>query len=354
MRAALAEHAALIEFLTAQHGGQLVRPRGEGDSRFCVFARATDAVAAAAAVQRALHAEAWPPETPLRVRLALHTGEAGLRDGDYYGSAVNRCARLRAIAHGGQTVLSLATEELVRDTLPLGVTLQDLGEHRLGDLRRPARVFQVFVDGAPAAFPPLRALDALPHNLPLQLTSFVGRERELAAVHGLLAGHRLVTLTGPGGTGKTRLAQQAAAEALVPAAGRPGFADGVWLVELAALADPALVPQAVAAAVGVREDPGRPLLATLTDALRHRRLLLLLDNCEHLLDACARLADTLLRACPHVQILATSREALGIAGETAWRVPSLALPDPRDAEHPPPPEALAQYEAVKLFIDRAV
>src|SRR5262245_32041588 len=353
MRAALVEHDALIEFLTAQHGGRVVRPRGEGDSRFCVFARATDAVTAAAAIQRALHAEAWPPETPLRVRLALHTGEADLRAGDYYGNAANRCARLRAIAHGGQAVLSMATEELVRDTLPPGVALQDLGEHRLSDLARPERVFQVLVDGAPAAFPPLRSLDALPHNLPLQLTSFVGRERELAAVHGLLAGHRLVTLTGPGGTGKTRLAQQAAAEALVPAAGRPGFADGVWLVELAALADPALVPQAVAAAVGVREDPGRPLLATLTDALRHRRLLLLLDNCEHLLDACARLADALLRACPHLTVLASSREALGLAGETIWRVPSLAVPAVPTGRPLSPPEALTRYAAVALFVDRA-
>src|SRR5262245_60369981 len=152
MRAALAEHAALIEFLTAQHGGHVVRPRGEGDSRFCVFRRATDAVAAAAAIQRALHAEAWPPEAPLRVRLGLHTGEADLRDGDYYGSAVNRCARLRAIAHGGQALLSMASEELVRDALPDGVALRDLGAHRLSDLARPERVFQVLAPGVPAAF----------------------------------------------------------------------------------------------------------------------------------------------------------------------------------------------------------
>src|SRR5262245_47954984 len=176
MRAALVEHDALIEFLTAQHGGRVVRPRGEGDSRFCVFRRATDAVAAAAAIQRALYAEAWPPEAPLRVRVALHAGEADLREGDYYGGAVNRAARLRAIAHGGQTLLSMATEELVRDTLPAGVTLRDLGEHRLSDLARPEHVFQVQAAGVPAEFPPLRSLDTLPNNLPLQLTSFVGRE----------------------------------------------------------------------------------------------------------------------------------------------------------------------------------
>ena len=197
----------------------------------------------------------------------------------------------------------------------------------------------------PADFPPLRTLDARPHNLPLQLTSFVGRERELAEVAALLGAHRLVTLTGPGGTGKTRLALQAAADAL------EASPDGVWLAELAALADPALVPQAVAAAVGVREEPGRPLLATLTDALRPKRLLLVLDNCEHLLDACARLADALLRACPHLRVLATSREALGIAGEVPYRVPSLALPDAQRTGRPP--RALAPSEAVRLFVERA-
>src|SRR5262245_35331489 len=170
MRAALAEHDALIEFLTAQHGGAVVRPRGEGDSRFCVFARATDAVAAAAAIQRALHAQQWPPEAPLRVRLALHTGEADLRDGDYYGGAVNRAARLRAVAHGGQALLSQAVYDLVRDALPAGAAVRDLGEHRLSDLARAERVFQLLAPGVAADFPPLRSLDALPNNLPLQVT----------------------------------------------------------------------------------------------------------------------------------------------------------------------------------------
>jgi class 3 adenylate cyclase len=262
MRAALAEHDALIEFLTAQHGGRVVRPRGEGDSRFCVFARASDGVAAAAAIQQALHAQDWPPQTPLRARVALHTGEADLRGGDYYGSAVNRSARLRGIAHGGQALLSQATYDLVQDALPAGVAVRDLGEHRLSDLARPERVFQLLAPDAAAEFPPLRSLDALPHNLPLQLTSFVARERELAEVAALLGAHRLVTLTGPGGVGKTRLALQVAAEAL------PAHPDGAWLAELAALRDPGLVPQAVATAVGVREERGRPLLATLTEALR--------------------------------------------------------------------------------------
>ncbi len=345
IRAALARHDALIEQAVERHGGRGVRPRGAGDSRFAVFARATDAVASAAAIQGALHAEPWPPETPLRVRLALHTGEADLRAGDYYGSAVNRAARLRGIAHGGQALLSQAVYDLVRDALPVGVAVRDLGEHRLSDLARPERVYHLLAPDLPADFPPLRTLDALPHNLPLQLTSFVGREQELGEVAALLGAHRLLTLTGPGGTGKTRLALQAAADAL------EAYPDGVWLAELAALAGPALVPQAVAAAVGAREEPGRPLGATLTDALRPKRVLVLLDNCEHLLDACARLADTLLRACPHVRVLATSREALGTAGETTWRVPSLALPDP---DRLGPLEQVTHYDAVRLFTDRAV
>jgi predicted ATPase/class 3 adenylate cyclase len=344
MRAALAEHDALIESLTAQHGGLVVRPRGEGDSRFCVFRRATDAVAAAAAIQRALHQQDWPPEAPLRVRLALHTGEADLRDGDYYGGAVNRAARLRAIAHGGQTLLSAAVQELVRDGLPGGVGLRDLGDHRLSDLARPERVYQLLAPGVLDQFPPLRTPDALPHNLPLQVTSFVGREREVAEVREALAAYRLVTLTGPGGVGKTRLALEAAAGLLEV------YPDGVWLVDLAPLADGALVPQAVAAAVGVREAPGRPLLATLTDALRPKRVLLVLDNCEHLVEACARSAEALLRGCPQVRILATSREPLGLAGERPRRIPSLALPDTRRL---PSPEGLGAYEAVRLFAERA-
>jgi class 3 adenylate cyclase len=194
MREALVTHDAIIELLTDIHGGQVVKTKGEGDSHFCVFARATDAVAAAAAIQRALHEESWPPETPLRVRLALHTGEADLREGDYYGSAINRCARLRAIAHGGQAILSQATEALVRDALPEQVSLQDLGEHRLRDLARPERVYQLLHPALPVTFPPLRSLDSLPTNLPDQLTSFVGRERELADVNQLLREHRLVTL----------------------------------------------------------------------------------------------------------------------------------------------------------------
>jgi predicted ATPase/class 3 adenylate cyclase len=344
MRAALARHDVLAEALIDQHAGTLVKSRGEGDSLFAVFARPTDALAAAGALQQALVAEPWPVETPLRVRLALHTGEADQRGGDFYGAAVNRCARLRAVGHGGQVLLSQATADPVREHLPAGTSLRDLGSHRLKDLQQPERIFQLLHPALPADFPPLRSLEAFAHNLPRQLTTFIGREPQMAEVKQLLATTSLLTLTGSGGCGKTRLALQVAAELLEE------YADGVWLVELAALADPALLPQTVAAALGLREEPNRPLTATLVDYLRPKSLLLVLDNCEHLLTACAQLADTLLRAAPHLRVLASSREGLGIAGELTYRVPSLSLPDPRSL---PPVERLAEYEAVSLFLDRA-
>ncbi len=320
MGQALAHHDQLIEEHVAGYHGVVVRPRGEGDSRFAVFARASDAVRAAAAIQVALHTQDWLTETPLRVRMALHTGEAGLREGDYYGSAVNRCARLRAIAHGGQTLMSEVTAGLVRQALPQDVRTLDLGEHRLADLAQPERVYQLLYPYVRTDFPPLRSLDVIPNNLPLQLTSFLGRERELVEVERLLTTTRLLTLTGTGGCGKTRLELHVAADQL------DYHPDGVWLVELAPLADPVLVPRTVAATVGVREVPGQDVQVTLREGLHRKRLLLVLDNCEHLLAACAQLADALLRTCPSVYILVASREALGVAGEVTWRVPSLATP----------------------------
>jgi predicted ATPase/class 3 adenylate cyclase len=345
MRAALSRHDALIEDQVNRHGGVLVRPRGEGDSRFVVFSRAVDALSAAAAMQQALHEEAWAVAGGLRVRMALHTGDADLRDGDYYGSAVNRCARLRAIAHGGQTLVSQATYDLVRDALPAGVGLRDLGEHRLADLQRPEQVFQMVAAGLPAEFPPLRSLESVPHNLPVQLTSFVGREREIAEITRALATARLMTLTGTGGAGKTRLALQVAA-GLVEA-----YPDGVWFVDLAPLADPALVPNTTAAVMGVHDSSERPATEALVGALRARRVLLVLDNCEHLLAACAQFADALVRGCPHLRVLATSRAPLGLIGETVHRVPSLAVPA---QGQPEPLERLTQYEAVRLFVERAM
>ena len=340
-RDALRRHHDLLRGAVETHSGVVFETLG--DAVCAAFARPTDAVAAALAGQLALRREAWDATGPLRARMGLHLGEVetypapGAAQGArYLGLPLVRCGRLMATAHGGQTVLSEAVTVLVRDALPPGAALRDLGAHRLKDLQRPERVAQLLHPDLPGDFPPLRALDARPHNLPLQMTSFVGREAELAAVAGLLAGAaRLVTLTGAGGAGKTRLALQAAADA---AEGAP---DGVWFVDLAPLTDPDLVPSAALAAARGPELPGRGPLGSLLDHLRPRQALLLLDNCEHLLDACAALADAVLRGCPGVRVLATSRELLGFAGEVAWRVPSLAVP-PAPAWHPgpdvPPPD----------------
>jgi predicted ATPase/DNA-binding SARP family transcriptional activator/class 3 adenylate cyclase len=344
MGAALARHDALLVQAIRDHGGTVLKQRGEGDSGFAVFSRATDAVAAALALQRALGQEPWPGEVRLRVRMALHTGEAQWRDGDYYGLAVNHCARLRAVGHAGQTLLSQTTAALLREHLPEGMSLRDLGRHRLKDLQRAESIYQLVHSDLPTEFPSLRSLEAFEHNLPLQLTRFIGRAREIAAVKGLLENARLLTLTGAGGCGKSRLALQVGADLLEE------YEEGVWLVELAALSDGALVPQTVATALGVRETPGRALPQTLVDTLRPRQVLLLLDNCEHVLPACAQLTESLLQACPRLRVLATSREALGLLGEQSYRVPPLSLPEPRRL---PSLERLQEFEAVQLFTDRA-
>lgn len=344
MAKGLSRHDELVGEAVKQHRGWLPMAQGEGDSALAVFRRATDAVACALRLQRAFVSEPWSEGTRIAIRIALHTGEAEMRDDSYYGLAVNRCARLRAIAHGRQIVMSRPTFDLVQDHLPEGATVRDLGSHLLRDLSRPERVYQLCHPDLPSDFPPLTSLGALPNNLPAQLTSFIGRELEMVEVKKLLLTQRLVTLTGAGGSGKTRLALQVAADLL------DDYPDGVWLVDLAALNDPALVLQAVASAVGASEEPGRRLEDTLFDYLRSRKQLLILDNCEHLIGACAEVAEALLLGCPDLKILATSREALGVAGETSWRVPSLSLP-PRGAS--PSPETLAGYEAVYLLVDRA-
>jgi predicted ATPase len=328
----------------SEHGGQVVRPRGEGDSRFAVFSRASEGVSAACAIQIALVQEFWPLEEPLRVRMALHTGEADLRLGDYYGPAVNRCARLRAVAHGGQTLLSGVTAEIVHEALPDDASLLDLGIHRLKDLAAAEHVFQLAHPTLPGEFPPLRSLTAQVHNLPVQLSSFIGREREVADLAKLLAGNRQLTLTGTGGAGKTRLALQVAAELV------GDYADGVWLVDLAPLADPALVSQAIASVLGIRGQPGHSLDERLIDSLRSKQLLLVLDNCEHLIQVCADITENLLRACPRIKILATSREQLAVVGEIVWRVPSLDLPRGHNVRAL---DAIAASAAVRLFVERA-
>ena len=339
----LAEHQRLLRDAFAKGNGQEIDT--QGDAFLVAFARARDAVATAVAAQLSILKHRWPDGASLLVRMGLHSGEP-IRDADrYVGLDVHRAARICAAGHGGQILLSDSVSGLAARDLPPGVTLRDLGTHRLRDLREPEHLLQVGHPDLPADFPPLKSLDIRPNNLPVQLTSFVGREREKAEVKRLLSTTRFLTLTGSGGAGKTRLALQVAAEVL------RDFPDGVWLVELAALSDPSLVPKAVASALDVPEQPGQGLTETLVGFLRGKSVLIILDNCEHLVAACADLTTALLRACPNLRILATSRETLGVTGETTWRVPSLSVPDPQRL---PPLDRFTEYEAVRLFIDRAV
>lgn len=342
--AAMARHEEILTAAIAAHRGFLAVEQGEGDSVVAAFARASDAVAAAVAAQLALAREPWALSAPLRVRMALHTGEAEARDGRYAGSTIIRTARLRAVGHGGQTLASRTTAEIVGDSLPPGTTLLDLGTHRLRDLVRAEHVFQVTHTELPDRFPALRSLDRVANNLPAQLTSFIGREAELAQVDRLLAQVRLLTLTGAGGCGKTRLAAYAAA------AVAESYPAGVWWVELAALGPGSAVSTAVLSALGRREHPSRSALDQLADQFGQGRALLVADNCEHLLDPVVDLLESLLGRSPELTVLTTSREPLGIAGETTWRVPPLALPTSSSATTP---EALTAYDAVALFVERA-
>lgn len=345
MRVALERHDRLLQGVIERAGGRVFKTVGDG---LCsAFDSAPAAIVGAAEAQRVLAAEQWPAPIVLKVRIAVHTGSCERRAEDYLGPTVNRVARLVGIAHGGQTVLSAHTAALVEAELAGDSGLRDLGSHRLKDLGQPEHVFQLTVEGLPTEFPALRSLGNpdLANNLPQEVSSFVGREGELAAIRAALGQSRLVTLTGAGGCGKTRLALHVAAELL------DGAGAGVWFVDLAPVSDPELVVTSVATAVGVREEPGRPLLETLVAALQPLSILVLLDNCEHLVEACAKVTDALLRGCAEVAILATSRESLGVDGEVTYRVPSLSVPSvgPLSAD----PAELAGYEAVQLFIDRA-
>jgi predicted ATPase/class 3 adenylate cyclase len=343
MSKALAAHDALARSAVESHRGTVVKMIGDG--MHAAFGDALDALKATVDLQRALADPAATHGVPLRVRCGLHTGMAERRDNDYFGSPVNRAARIMSAAHGGQVLVSQAVVDGIRATLPAAVALRDLGKVRLRDLSTPEHVYQVVHPELRQEFPALRSLEATPNNLPQQATSFIGRDKELAELRRMLASTRLLTLTGSGGCGKTRLALQVAADSL------EAFADGAWLVELAPLSDPALVAQAVATVLGLKEEPGKPIMQTLAVHLEDKRLLLLLDNCEHLLDGCAKLADALLRQCLPLTILATSREVLGMAGEQAYRVPSLSMPDPKHAHTA---ATIAPFAAVQLFAGRAL
>jgi predicted ATPase/class 3 adenylate cyclase/DNA-binding CsgD family transcriptional regulator len=317
----------------------------QGDAFFLAFARATDAVSAAVAAQHALTAHAWPEGVVVRVRMGLHTGEPQPSSQGYVGLDVHHAARIMTAGHGGQVLLSQTTRDLVEQALPEDVHLRDLGVHRLKDLQSPAHFFQLVITGLPTDFPPLKTLDASPNNLPVQPTPFIGREKEVAAVTALLDREdvRLLTLTGPGGTGKTRLGLQVAAEL------SERFPDGVYFVNLAPISDPALVVPIIAQTLDVKETAGQPLLNLLREFLREKQLLLLLDNFEQVVSASVYVAD-LLTVCPKLKVIVTSRAVLHVRGEQEFAVPPLAIPDPK---HLPDLMVLSQYEAVALFILRA-
>jgi class 3 adenylate cyclase len=339
--AVLDEHAAILRRAVAGAGG--VEVSTEGDSFFVAFASPQAAVRAAVATQRGLAAHDWPPGRPVRVRMGLHTGEGVLGGDNYVGLDVHRAARIAGAAHGGQVLVSDATRALVDHGLPDGASLRDLGEHRLKDIALPERLHDLVIEGLRADFPPPRTLDARRDNLPVQLTSFVGRNEEIAEVRRLLGRTRLLTLSGPGGVGKTRLALQVAAELLA------GFGDGAFFVDLSSVTDPALVPSVVAQVLGVPEVAGRPILEAVRDRLRNQELLLVVDNFEQVVEA-APLLEELLTAAPALKVLVTSRVVLSLRGEQEYVVPPLELPDP---ERLPDLPALGRVEAVRLFTERA-
>jgi predicted ATPase/class 3 adenylate cyclase len=334
-------HAILQSAMEAYHGYvfQII-----GDA-FCVaFHTASEGLLAAIDSQRKLQAEIWG-ETPIRVRMGIHAGEVELRENDYRGYlTLARVQRVMSAAYGEQVLLSNITAELIRGQLPEGITLRDMKENLLKGWSTSEHLRQVVAPDLRHDFPSLSTLNIIPNNLPVQITSFVGREQEIAEVKQLLEKARLVALTGSGGTGKTRLSLQVASEIL------DRFKDGVWFVELAPITDPELVSKTVASLLGIREEPARHIMTTLLDWFSDRELLIILDNCEHLLEACAKFADAVLRGSRATCILASSREALGIAGEIAYRVPSLPTPNPKERLEI---ERLEKYESVQLFVERA-
>ena len=342
MRPALARHDALVRGAVARHHGTVVKMLGDGVH--AAFDDPRDAIEAILELQLAMSATPNDGGLMLKIRSGLNCGAVERRDGDFFGSAVNRAARIMSVSHGGQVLLSQSVVALLVDRMPGDAALRDLGLVRLRDLTSPEHVYQLLHPRLRQDFPALRSLEATPNNLPQQVTTFIGRDRELAEVRRLFATTRLLTLLGAGGIGKTRVALHAAAEVL------DEHPDGVWFVDLAPQSDPLLVPQLVASALGVKEDPGHTVTDALAAYVKDKRILIVLDNCEHLLYACAELATALLRAGARLKILAASREALRIAGETTFPIPALAVPDARAKLST---ETLQHYEATRLFIERA-
>jgi predicted ATPase/class 3 adenylate cyclase len=343
MQDAVRRHDALMRTAIAEHDGYVFKTIGDA---FCAaFARPEEAVAAILYAQRALGAEDFSPIDGLRVRAAVHTGTADERDDDYFGPAVNRVARLLAIGYGGQVLVSGVTTDLVQGALPPQASLRDLGEHRLRDLARPEQVYQLLAPDLAADFPPLRSLDVFPNNLPRQLTTFVGREAEIGAIISLIEKNLLITLVGSGGVGKTRLSLQVAANLL------DGSGDGVWFIELAPLTSGDYIPSSVAQALGITLPTEGDPVENLARALKTKHMLLVFDNCEHLVEPAARVISAILHGCPKVKVLASSRQGLGVAGEATYQVLSLDLPA-KDATHLSATDLL-RYESVALFVERA-
>jgi len=339
--ALIADHDRLLREIYERQNGFVVGT--EGDSFFVAFSSGMDALHAVIQVQRALAAHVWPDGVQVRVRMGLHTGKPQISEQGYVGIDVHRAARIAAAAHGGQVVLSQTIRDIIHGQLPADVSLQDLGEHRLKDLRQPKHLYQLVIHGLPTEFPPIKSLDALLNNLPVQLTSFIGRQKELEELQDLLKNTRLLTLTGPGGSGKTRLALQVAGEMI------EHFRNGVFFVPLATITDAKLVASTIAQPLGIKETAGKSIADSLQEYLRGKSLLLILDNFEQVISG-APLVAQLLAACHELRILITSREGLRIHGEREYPVPPLPLPDLAQS---PSIESLSRYAAVQLFVQRA-
>ncbi len=350
MQDALKQHDQILKSTIETHNGYVFKTVGDA---FCAsFATASDALAAAIEIQQQVQTVVWE-ETPIRIRMALHTGSVEEREGDYFGRAVNRVARLEAAGHGGQVLVSSVTQGLLADNLQENIGLKDLGVRRLKDLERPEHIYQVQIPGHKEELPQLKTIDIRPNNLPVQVTSFIGREKEIQEIRDLLKPARLLTIAGPGGIGKTRISLHATAELL------DAFHDGVWFIDLVSVTDQDTIWQAIATPLGIHEETAIPLQKTVTERIQGKEILLLLDNCEHLVESTAKATETLLRECPKLKILATSREALSIAGETLYKIKPLSVPDLVTSNGLKKAEEfdaadLTEFESVRLFIDRAL